>query len=65
MTLSLLLTAIICGPPGKLCLFDGSNGIGITNTIVVYHHGMLLSLYEGDKPSSLKVFEDGDLQTLG
>lgn len=35
------------------------------NTALVYHHGKLLALSEGDKPYVLRVLEDGDLQTLG
>jgi hypothetical protein len=65
MTLSLFFTAIICGPPGKICLFDDSDGMEKENTSLAYHHGRLISLYEGDKPSYLKLFEDGYLQTLG
>ncbi|PHT47730.1 Carotenoid 9,10(9',10')-cleavage dioxygenase 1 [Capsicum baccatum] len=35
------------------------------NTTMIYHHGKLLALREGDKPYVVKVLEDGDMQTLG
>ncbi|KAK6240214.1 hypothetical protein QUC31_005683 [Theobroma cacao] len=47
-----------------ICIYAGS-GLGATNTALIYHHGKLLALQEADKPYVLKVFEDGDLQTLG
>ncbi|PON74212.1 Carotenoid cleavage dioxygenase [Parasponia andersonii] len=49
----------------KFKVLDLSYGIGTANTALVYHHGKLLALHEGDKPYVLKVLEDGDLQTLG
>ncbi|KAL6981221.1 Dixin [Sarracenia purpurea var. burkii] len=49
----------------KLKVLDVSYGTGTGNTALVYHHGKLLALSEADKPYVLKVFEDGDLQTLG
>ncbi|PHT59664.1 Carotenoid 9,10(9',10')-cleavage dioxygenase 1, partial [Capsicum baccatum] len=35
------------------------------NTTMIYHHGKLLALHEGDKPYVVKVLDDGDLQMLG
>ncbi|XP_057727990.1 carotenoid 9,10(9',10')-cleavage dioxygenase 1-like [Arachis stenosperma] len=49
----------------KLKVLDDSYGHGTANTALIYHHGNLLALHEGDKPYAIKVFEDGDLQTLG
>ncbi|CAL0310311.1 unnamed protein product [Lupinus luteus] len=49
----------------KLKVLDESYGRGTANTALIYHHGNLLALNEGDKPYAIKVFEDGDLQTLG
>ncbi|XP_019426194.1 PREDICTED: carotenoid 9,10(9',10')-cleavage dioxygenase 1-like isoform X2 [Lupinus angustifolius] len=49
----------------KLKVVDESYGRGTANTALIYHHGNLLALNEGDKPYAIKVFEDGDLQTLG
>ncbi|KAK1425294.1 hypothetical protein QVD17_20645 [Tagetes erecta] len=49
----------------KLKVLDFSYGNGTGNTALVYHHGKLLALSEGDKPYVIKVLEDGDLQTLG
>ncbi|XP_031273702.1 carotenoid 9,10(9',10')-cleavage dioxygenase 1-like [Pistacia vera] len=49
----------------KLNVLDLSYGFGAGNTALIYHHGKLLALSELDKPYVLKVFEDGDLQTLG
>ncbi|XP_028796877.1 carotenoid 9,10(9',10')-cleavage dioxygenase 1 [Neltuma alba] len=49
----------------KLKVLDMSYGQGTANTALVYHHGKLLALSEADKPYAIKVFEDGDLQTLG
>ncbi|CAN4110357.1 unnamed protein product [Withania somnifera] len=49
----------------KLKVLDTSYGIGTANTAMIYHHGKLLALHEGDKPYVVKVLEDGDLQTLG
>ncbi|KAH1217553.1 Carotenoid 9,10(9',10')-cleavage dioxygenase 1 [Glycine max] len=49
----------------KWKVLDASYGTGTANTALVYHHGKLLALSEADKPYAIKVFEDGDLQTLG
>ncbi|KAF7836051.1 carotenoid cleavage dioxygenase 1 [Senna tora] len=49
----------------KMKVLDVSYGTGTANTALVYHHGKLLALSEADKPYAIKVFEDGDLQTLG
>ncbi|KAL8161751.1 hypothetical protein V2J09_013240 [Rumex salicifolius] len=49
----------------KLKVLDMTYGQGTANTALVYHHGKLLALHEGDKPYALRVLEDGDLQTLG
>lgn len=49
----------------KLKVLDMSYGQGTANTALIYHHGKLLALSEGDKPYVLRVLEDGDLQTLG
>ncbi|GMH30644.1 hypothetical protein Nepgr_032487 [Nepenthes gracilis] len=49
----------------KLKVLDVSYGTATANTAIVYHHGKLLALSEGDKPYVLRVLEDGDLQTLG
>ncbi|CAI9768845.1 unnamed protein product [Fraxinus pennsylvanica] len=49
----------------KLKVLDMSYGHGTANTALVYHHGKLLALHEGDKPYAIKVLEDGDLQTIG
>ncbi|KAL0561870.1 hypothetical protein IC582_002315 [Cucumis melo] len=49
----------------KLKVLDVSYGTGTGNTALIYHHGKLLALSEGDKPYVIKVLEDGDLQTLG
>ncbi|KAL5719982.1 Dixin [Ranunculus cassubicifolius] len=49
----------------KLKVLDLSYGHGTSNTALIYHHGKLLALSEGDKPYALRVLEDGDLQTLG
>ncbi|XP_020214194.1 carotenoid 9,10(9',10')-cleavage dioxygenase 1-like isoform X3 [Cajanus cajan] len=49
----------------KWKVLDTSYGTGTANTALVYHHGKLLALSEADKPYAIKVFEDGDLQTLG
>ncbi|EYU27047.1 hypothetical protein MIMGU_mgv1a004951mg [Erythranthe guttata] len=49
----------------KLKVLDVSYGFGTANTAMVYHHGKLLALSEGDKPYAIKVLEDGDLQTIG
>ncbi|KAH0981557.1 hypothetical protein GBA52_008734 [Prunus armeniaca] len=49
----------------KLKVLDMSYGNGTGNTALIYHHGKLLALSEGDKPYVLKVLEDGDLQTVG
>ncbi|GMH30645.1 hypothetical protein Nepgr_032488 [Nepenthes gracilis] len=49
----------------KLEVLDFSYGLSTANTALVYHHGKLLALQEGDKPYILRVLEDGDLQTLG
>ncbi|KAL2468947.1 Carotenoid 9 [Forsythia ovata] len=56
----------------KLQVLDMSYGHGTdccnflpANTALVYHHGKLLALHEGDKPYAIKVLEDGDLQTIG
>ncbi|XP_009589880.1 carotenoid 9,10(9',10')-cleavage dioxygenase 1-like isoform X2 [Nicotiana tomentosiformis] len=49
----------------KLKVLDTSYGNGTANTAMIYHHGKLLALHEGDKPYVVKVLEDGDLQTLG
>ncbi|XP_021280006.1 carotenoid 9,10(9',10')-cleavage dioxygenase 1 [Herrania umbratica] len=49
----------------KAKVLDLSYGYGTANTALIYHHGKLLALQEADKPYVLKVFEDGDLQTLG
>ncbi|KAJ6834458.1 carotenoid 9,10(9',10')-cleavage dioxygenase [Iris pallida] len=49
----------------KLKVLDVSYGAGTANTALIYHHGKLLALSEADKPYVVKVFEDGDLQTLG
>ncbi|XP_020574563.1 carotenoid 9,10(9',10')-cleavage dioxygenase-like [Phalaenopsis equestris] len=46
-------------------VLDVSYGTGTGNTALIYHHGKLLALQEGDKPYVIKVLEDGDLQTLG
>ncbi|KAL3537442.1 hypothetical protein ACH5RR_000808 [Cinchona calisaya] len=50
---------------GQLKVLDMTFGHGAANTALIYHHGKLLALHEGDKPYVLKVLEDGDLQTLG
>ncbi|KAF3780589.1 Carotenoid 9-10(9'-10)-cleavage dioxygenase [Nymphaea thermarum] len=62
-----LFTAQMFMLRAKLKALDVSYGIGTgkCNTNLVYHHGRLLALQEGDKPYALKVLEDGDLQTLG
>nr|ABS19630.2 carotenoid cleavage dioxygenase [Bixa orellana] len=49
----------------KTKVIDTTYGVGTGNTALVYHHGKLLALNEGDKPYVLKVLEDGDLQTIG
>ncbi|KAL9231242.1 hypothetical protein vseg_006494 [Gypsophila vaccaria] len=49
----------------KLNVLDMSFGHGTANTALIYHHGKLLALSEGDKPYVLRILEDGDLQTLG
>ncbi|XP_006345442.1 carotenoid 9,10(9',10')-cleavage dioxygenase 1-like isoform X1 [Solanum tuberosum] len=49
----------------KLKVLDTSYGHGTANTAMIYHHGKLLALHEGDKPYVVKILEDGDLQTLG
>ncbi|XP_011087733.1 carotenoid 9,10(9',10')-cleavage dioxygenase 1-like [Sesamum indicum] len=49
----------------KLKVLDASYGFGTANTAIVYHHGKLMALHEGDKPYAIKVLEDGDLQTIG
>ncbi|XP_042061398.1 carotenoid 9,10(9',10')-cleavage dioxygenase-like [Salvia splendens] len=49
----------------KLEVLDVNYGFGTANTAMVYHHGKLLALHEGDKPYAIKVLEDGDLQTIG
>ncbi|XP_027357106.1 carotenoid 9,10(9',10')-cleavage dioxygenase 1 isoform X3 [Abrus precatorius] len=49
----------------KWKVLDVSYGTSTANTALVYHHGKLLALSEADKPYAIKVFEDGDLQTLG
>ncbi|KAK4488621.1 hypothetical protein RD792_004390 [Penstemon davidsonii] len=49
----------------KLKVLDITYGYGTANTALVYHHGKLMALHEGDKPYAIKVLEDGDLQTLG
>nr|C3VEQ4.1 RecName: Full=Carotenoid 9,10(9',10')-cleavage dioxygenase 1; AltName: Full=Carotenoid cleavage dioxygenase 1; Short=OgCCD1 [Oncidium hybrid cultivar]ACP27629.1 carotenoid cleavage dioxygenase [Oncidium hybrid cultivar] len=49
----------------KLKILDVSYGRSTANTAMIYHHGKLLALSEGDKPYVIKVLEDGDLQTLG
>ncbi|XP_049368759.1 carotenoid 9,10(9',10')-cleavage dioxygenase 1-like isoform X1 [Solanum verrucosum] len=49
----------------KLKVLDTSYGNGTANTAMIYHHGKLLALHEGDKPYVVKILEDGDLQTLG
>ncbi|XP_078435749.1 carotenoid 9,10(9',10')-cleavage dioxygenase-like [Wolffia australiana] len=49
----------------KLKIVDVSFGHGTANTALVYHHGKLLALSEGDKPYVVRVLEDGDLQTIG
>ncbi|CAN0864678.1 Carotenoid 9,10(9',10')-cleavage dioxygenase 1 [Linum grandiflorum] len=49
----------------KLKLLDLTYGQGTANTALVYHHGKLLALQEGDKPYVVKVMEDGDLETIG
>ncbi|CAN1342484.1 Carotenoid 9,10(9',10')-cleavage dioxygenase 1 [Linum perenne] len=49
----------------KLKLLDLTYGSGTANTALVYHHGKLLALHEGDKPYVVKIMEDGDLQTIG
>ncbi|KEH19092.1 carotenoid 9,10(9',10')-cleavage dioxygenase [Medicago truncatula] len=49
----------------KLKILDVSYGTGTANTGLVYHNAMLLALSERDKPYAIKVFEDGDLHTLG
>ncbi|KAL3622517.1 Dixin [Castilleja foliolosa] len=49
----------------KLKVLDDTYGHGTANTALVYHHGKLLALSEGDKPYAVKVLEDGDLQTIG
>ncbi|KAI4323412.1 hypothetical protein L6164_023020 [Bauhinia variegata] len=49
----------------KWKVLDMSYGNGTANTALIYHHGKLLALSEADKPYAIKVFEDGDLQTLG
>lgn len=49
----------------KFGVLDMSYGGGTANTALIYHHGKLLALSEADKPYALRVFEDGDLQTLG
>ncbi|PWA55735.1 carotenoid cleavage dioxygenase 1 [Artemisia annua] len=49
----------------KLKVIDLSYGEGTGNTALIYHHGKLLALSEGDKPYAIKVLEDGDLQTVG
>lgn len=49
----------------KMKVLDVSYGTGTANTALIYHHGKLLALSEGDKPYVLRVLEDGDLQTLG
>nr|WLW35588.1 9-cis-epoxycarotenoid dioxygenase NCED1 [Nymphaea hybrid cultivar] len=60
-----LFTAQIFMLRAKLKALDLSYGFGTGNTNLIYHHGRLLALQEGDKPYALKVLEDGDLQTLG
>eukprot|EP00252_Welwitschia_mirabilis_P023620 TRINITY_DN672_c0_g1_i1.p1 TRINITY_DN672_c0_g1~~TRINITY_DN672_c0_g1_i1.p1 ORF type:complete len:495 (+),score=76.24 TRINITY_DN672_c0_g1_i1:107-1591(+) len=49
----------------KFGVLDMTYGRGTANTALVYHHGKLLALHEGDKPYALRILEDGDLQTLG
>ncbi|KAM7265217.1 hypothetical protein ACFE04_002900 [Oxalis oulophora] len=49
----------------KMKVLDGTYGHGTANTSIIYHHGKVLALSEGDKPYVLKVLEDGDLQTIG
>ncbi|XP_017240696.1 carotenoid 9,10(9',10')-cleavage dioxygenase 1-like isoform X2 [Daucus carota subsp. sativus] len=49
----------------KLEVLDMSYGYGTANTAMIYHHGKLMALSEGDKPYVIGVKEDGDLQTLG
>ncbi|XP_076950227.1 carotenoid 9,10(9',10')-cleavage dioxygenase 1-like [Bidens hawaiensis] len=49
----------------ELKVLDLLYGNGTGNTALIYHHGRLLALFEGDKPYVIKVLEDGDLQTLG
>ncbi|XP_045799566.1 carotenoid 9,10(9',10')-cleavage dioxygenase 1-like [Trifolium pratense] len=49
----------------KLKILDVSYGTGTANTGLVYHNGKFLALSERDKPYAIKVFEDGDLHTLG
>lgn len=60
-----LFAAIIYSLRVKLGVLDGTYGMGTGNTALIYHHGRLLALSEGDKPYVLRVLEDGDLQTLG
>ncbi|CAI0404655.1 unnamed protein product [Linum tenue] len=49
----------------KLKILDLTYGNGTANTALIYHHGKLLALQEGDKPYVVKIMEDGDLQTVG
>ncbi|XP_042007666.1 carotenoid 9,10(9',10')-cleavage dioxygenase 1-like isoform X1 [Salvia splendens] len=49
----------------KLKVLDLTYGNSTANTALVYHHGKLLALSEGDKPYAIKVLEDGDLETIG
>ncbi|KAG6406276.1 hypothetical protein SASPL_133876 [Salvia splendens] len=49
----------------KLKVLDFTYGNSTANTALVYHHGKLLALSEGDKPYAIKVLEDGDLETIG
>nr|AAY21819.1 carotenoid cleavage dioxygenase [Suaeda salsa] len=60
-----LLTVSLQMLRAKLKVLDMSYGHGTANTALIYHHGKLLALSEGDKPYVVRVLEDGDLQTLG
>lgn len=48
-----------------LGVLDSSNGEGVGNTALVFHNKKLLALDERDRPYSVKVLENGDLETVG
>lgn len=60
-----LLYVLLSNLRHKLGVLDDSSGEGTGNTALVYHNKKLLALHEGDKPYAIRVFEDGDLETLG